>query len=118
MRRALRTGMALQYSDPGSRVELYPLHALEVSRDHVERGIFVRLHRGARPARGPVTPSGGKRLAADRDVADSAAHPLPRGNGVAQTADSHHVAALAVVWVRVEQVVCDVLHQLMNLRSR
>jgi len=42
-------------------------------------------------------------------VADAAAYPGIGLAAISHAADAHHVAALLVVRVRVEQIVCDVL---------
>jgi hypothetical protein len=55
------------------------------------------------------------RLSIQAHVVDAAAHLLAGRAGVREAADAHHVAALLVVRIGVEQVVADVLEDRLQL---
>src|SRR5581483_815954 len=77
--------------------------------DEVPDRLLARGFADRRPPGDLVAPPGLDRLAAQAHVDDAAAHGGGRPACVGHAADAHHVAALLIVRVGVEEVVADVL---------
>src|SRR5207244_2916729 len=84
---------------------------------HVECG-RSRGFAEARPARRLVAPRRLERLPADTDVANATPTYRAGIDRVGEAADAHHVAALAVVRIAMEEVVGHVLHHGLDLGAR
>ncbi len=78
----------------------------------------MRLLGNGRPARDAIPPARVQRPAAEPQIRDAPAGARRRIARVGQAAHPHHVAALLVIRVRVEEVVTDVLEQRLQCLAR
>src|ERR1700674_3872092 len=81
----------------------------EVARHEVPDGLALHAFGHGGPSRDLVELRGLDRLSAEAHVADALAHRLARRAGVREAAHAHHIAALLVIGIGIEQVVADVL---------
>ncbi len=90
----------------------------QIAREHLPHRLArLRIDRG--PARHLVTPVRLERSAVvELQFGDALADAFRRTAGVGQAADAHHVAALLVVGIGVEQIVADVFQHVLDLARR
>src|SRR5262245_30305720 len=107
-------------SDQARKLEPPRAHDLLVAQIAVEEvpcGLALDAVGDRRPARDLVGLVGLDRPPAQPQVADARADLRGRGAAVTHPADAHHVAALLVVGIGMEQVVADVLQERLDRRA-
>src|SRR5688572_25083291 len=91
---------------------------LEVLANDVPDGLALHAFGHRRPARDLVGLARFDGLAPEAQVADAIAHLRPRRAGVGEPADAHHVPALLVIGIGIEEVVADVLEDRLHHLAR
>src|SRR5687767_6745802 len=86
----------------------------QVSHDGIPDGLARSAFGDGRPAGHLVAAARIERLSAEREIADAPTDRLPRLARIAQAADPHHVAALLVIGIGIEEVVADVLEDILD----